>query len=101
MTNDKNTYRVTIRRRTFGSRAYSFDTELELSLISDKVHIDELLALHPIIFDRYGFEGGIVVVAHIQSITSREMGGPEGDRIETKTGIRRLVDILFVGDAEI
>lgn len=92
-THDESRYRVTVERSIFGSFDHMFDTELELSLLSTKEQIDSLLKKHPDLFEDYGFNNGVAVVARIDTIRTIYVSSQEGGRDEVKVGNGELIDV--------
>ncbi len=97
-THDQSHYTVLVERSLFGSFEYMFGTKLQLSLVSEKDRLDTFLNGHPDLFKDNGFNNGIAVVAHIDSIRTAYVPGEEGEREEVKIGDGELVDILYTGD---
>jgi len=92
-------YTVLVGRDSFGSfeHEYIFDTELQLSLLSDKKRIDSFLRKHPDLFKDYGLNNSVAVVARVNAIRTEHVSGEEGERQEVKIGDGALVDIVYVG----
>ena len=91
-------YIVLIKRNfLFG---YMFGTELQLSLLSSKEHIDSFLKQHPGLFkdNGYGFSNGVAVIARVKTIRTTYVPGEEGEREEVRIGEGELVNILYTGD---
>lgn len=97
-THDQSQYVVLVERSLFGSFDYMFETELQLSLLSDKDRVDSFLKEHPDLFKDYGFNNSVAVVARINSIRTTYVLGEEGERDEVKIGDGKLIDILYIGD---
>ena len=91
-------YTVLVERSIFGSWEYMFETELQLSLISEKNQIDHLLDAHPDLFKDFGFNDGVAVVARIESIRTTYYTGEDGTREVVKVGDGELLEISFTGD---
>lgn len=83
-THDQFHYTVLVERSFFGSE-YMFETELQLSLISEKDRLDTFLTGHLSLFKDNGFENGIAVVAHIDSIRTADVPGEEGNARRSKS----------------
>ena len=97
-TRDNTRYEISVERSLYGSFDYMFGTELQLSLLSEKEHIDSFLKKHPDLFKEYGFNNGVAVVARINAIKTTTILGEEGEREEVKIGVGELVEILYTGD---
>ena len=97
-THDQTQYVVMVERSLFSSFDYMFETELQLSLLSDRDRVDHFLTEHPELFEDYGFNNGVAVVARIKSIRTSHFLGEEGQREEAKIGDGELLDILYTGD---
>ncbi len=92
-THDNTRYEISVERGRYSSFDYMFETELQLSLLSEKEHIDYFLKNYPDIFKNYGFNNGVAVVARINAIKTTTILGEE-----LKIGVGELVEILHAGD---
>ena len=97
-TQDQSHYTISVESNLSGSFEHMFDTELQLSLISEKGRIDSFLKKNPDLFKNYGFNNGVAVVARIKTVRTTYISGAEGAREEVKIGDGELVDILYTGD---
>jgi len=95
-TQDQSHYMISVENNL--SSSIMFDTELQLSLVADKVRIDSFLNRNPDLFKEYGFNNGVAVVARIKTIRTAYISGAEGAREEVKIGEGELVDIFYTGD---
>lgn len=93
-------YSVLVERSVFNSFDYIMNTELHLSLLSEKEHIDSFLNQNPNLFKNYGLNSGIAVIANLESIRTAYISGKEGKKEEVKIGEGKLVDMLFIGDVK-
>ena len=100
-THNQTHYTVIVERNLYNNFEHMFDTELRLSLISNKEIIDAFLAEHPDLFKEYGFNNGVAVVARITTIRTMEILGEESEIQEIRIGDGELVDIVFTGDVRI
>ena len=98
-THDNAQYTISIERSLYGSFNYMFGTELQLSLLSEKQYIDSFLNKNPDLFNDYGLNNGVAVVARINSIKTNTLLGEEGERQEVKIGTGELLEIMYTGDA--
>lgn len=99
-THDQSHYLILVERSLVSSFKHMFDTELQLSLVSNKDSIDSLLKEHPNLFKEFGFKNGVAVIARISSIRTKYFLGESGERQEVKIGEGKLEDILFTGDVQ-
>lgn len=90
-------YVVLVERSLTGSFDYMFDTGLQLSLSANKEMIDSFLKDYPNLFKDYGFNNGIAVIAHINSIRTIHVAGEDGVREDIKIGVGELIDIMYTG----
>ena len=97
-THDQTHYEVIVERSLYSSFGYMFETEFRLSLLSDRDQVDHFLTEHPDLFEDYGFNNGVAVVARIESIRTIHFLGEEGQREEARVGDGELLDILYTGD---
>lgn len=97
-TYDNSQYAISLERSFYGSLDYMFDTELQLSLLSEKEYVDSFLKKHPDLFKDYGFNNGVAVVARIHAIKTTTVLGEEGEQEEVKIGVGELLDILYTGN---
>lgn len=93
-------YSVLVERSVFNSFNYIMNTELHLSLLSEKERIDSFLKQNPNLFKNYGLNSGIAVIAHLETIRTAYISGEEGKKEEAKIGEGKLVDMLFIGDVK-
>ena len=100
-THDATRYKVNFERNLYGRLSYRFDTEMRLSLIADKARIDALLKSQPRLVKKYYTNNGVAVVARIDTITSSEILGQEGEVIDIKTGHGELIDIVYTGNVKL
>lgn len=98
-THNQSQYTVLVKRSLLGSFGHIYNTELQLSLFSSKEIIDSFLENHPDLFNNYGFNNGVAIVARINSIRTINILGEEGEREEVKIGDGELIDIIYTGDA--
>ena len=98
-THDQTHYIVTVERSLFSSSDYMFETELQLSLLSNRDQVDHFVTEHPDLFEGYGFNNSIAVVALVKSIRTAYFLGEEGQYGEARIGDGELLDILYTGDA--
>ncbi len=91
-------YSVTFERSLSSGLDYLFGTELRLELTSDKGLIDKFLHNHPNLFEDYGFNNGIAVIATVREIQSHQYVGQDGELVEAKIGYGQIVELLYVGD---
>ena len=99
-THDESQYVVSVEKSLYVSFKYMFDTELQLSLSASKERIDSFLKKHPGLFNDYGFNNGIAVVARISSIRTMDVLGEDGVREEVKIGDGELIGIMYTGDVD-
>jgi hypothetical protein len=96
-TSDESRYIVSIERSLFGSFSHMFSTDLQLSLLSSKHQMDSFLEQHQTLFENYGLNNGVAVVARIKAIRTVYVPREEGERDEVKIGEGKLIDILYTG----
>ena len=87
-----------VERSIFSSLDYRFGTELQLSFRVTKQRIDSFfIKEHPSIFEDYGSNNGVAVIANVKAIQTVFFPGNEPGYEEVKIGEGELVDILFSG----
>lgn len=89
-THDQSQYVVTVEGDLFRR-------DLRLSLLSDKEIMKVFLQKHPDIFEGFGFNNRVSVVARIYSIKTAYISGEEGQQ-EVRIGDGELISILYTGD---
>ena len=93
-TEDERNYRVTILRTGLDPL---LGTTLQLSLVADQVLISDFLKKHPDLFDEFGFNNGVAVIATIEEIRST-YAVVEDEKEAIRIGFGHLVDLRFTGD---
>lgn len=93
-----NLYTVTIERSLVSGMDHMFDTELRLELTSDKGLVDRFLSNHPTLFEGYGFNNGVGVIARVRKIRAHEYANEEGMSVDTRIGLGDMIDLIYVGD---
>ena len=96
-TKDESHYTVLFERSIFASLNQMFETGLQLSLSSPKERIDAVLREHPELFENYGFNNGVAVIAQVDAIRSAFVLGENGERLDVKIGEGELMDITYTG----
>lgn len=99
-TADSNTRTITINRSIFSSINYMFSEELMVELLVDKNKLDIFTEKHKDIFDNYGFNNGVAVIAKIENIDRTYILNENMERIDVIIGRGRLLEILYTGSAQ-
>ena len=97
----KEKYNVVIARSLFNSIGNMLSTELRLSLKCEKDKVDSLLNKNPNIFNGFGFNTDVAVIAKINSIETKELLGPEGESATIKLGRGECVELYYIGSTQI
>lgn len=95
-THNETYYKVLIERSFFNSSDI-FNTELQLSLLSEKEHIDSFLKRNSNLFKNYRLNSGVAVIADLEKIQTAYVSGEKGEKVEVKIAEGKLVDLLFIG----
>ena len=95
---DENHYLVTFERNLWANMGFRFDTDFRLSLRARKSQIDSFLESNPDIFEDYGFNNGVALVAKINEIHSNDVSDPECGINNLKIGGGDFLDLIFTGD---
>lgn len=96
-THDKTHYKVSIER-SFFNNSEIFNTELQLSLLSEKQYIDSFLERNSNLSNNHLFSNGVAVIADLEKIRTAYASGEKGERVEVKIADGKLIDVLFIGN---
>lgn len=95
-THDQSNYTILVERKFLTNPNYIFHTTLQLLLQASKRKIDSFLEENPELFDNYGFNNNVAVIANIRSIQSTYVTEKEYNRKDVKIGEGDLIDIIFL-----
>ena len=95
---DDRNYSILIQRGLSSSYGTIFTTDLALNLECAKGDIDQLLEQHPELFEKYGVNNGVAVIAKVVSVKTLSVYNPKGEKTELKIGSGECVDILYTGN---
>ncbi len=98
-THDKTHYMVSIER-SFFNNSEIFNTELQLSLLSEKQYIDSFLERNSNLLNNHLFSNGVAVIADLEKIRTAYVSGEKGERAEVKIADGKLIDVLFIGSTK-
>jgi hypothetical protein len=90
-------YQILVEKSLFNTN-HIFSTELRLFLNAPKATIDSFIQKYPTLIAEDSFNNGIAVVAKIHTISTSDEHDNDGERVEVKTGLGDLLDLVYVGD---